>query len=115
MDSLGRLRCHCTFTESAQRLSALLDKLEKTDKINAKELKVALKEQEKLYQEHVNQHNSRYIHSFVEFNRTDRNPVLKTSAYTAGDLKRARQGPTKKREVEKIKKKRKTKTPKNTE
>jgi antirestriction protein ArdC len=110
--SLGRLNCHCVFTESAQRLKALLDKLEKADKQNAKDLKAALALQEKLYQEHVTEHNAHYIHSFVEFNRTDTHPVIKTSAYTAGDLKRARQGPTKKRETEKTKKKRKTKVKK---
>lgn len=107
--SLGRLNCHCVLTESAQRLKTQLEKLEKSDKPNAKELKAALALHERLYQEHVTEHNARYIHSFVEFNRTDTHPVFKTTAYTAGDLKRARQGPAKKREGEKIKKKRKTK------
>jgi antirestriction protein ArdC len=108
MDALGRLRCRCTFTESSGRLIALLDKLEKSDKVSANGLKSAVEEYKKLYQDHVVTHNAEYIHSFVEFNRTDKQPVLKTSAYTAGDYKRARQGPGKKREVEKQKKKRKT-------
>lgn len=112
MDTLGRLRCHCTFTECSQRILGLLEKLEKTDKLSANALKTLVEEYKTLYHQHVTSHNAEYIHSFVEFNRTDKQPIPKTTAYTMGDFQRARQGPTKKRDTEKQKKRRKTKTPK---
>lgn len=84
-----RLKCACTFTESAQRLQKLLDKAESSDKPTIKELKGILSALQLEHKEHVEKHNVTYAHSFVEHYKGG-GPVLKTSAFTAGDVKRAR-------------------------
>lgn len=108
MNPLSRLQCACTFTESAQRLKKMLDNLEKTPPKKEKDLRAAFDELCALHQEHVTNHNAQYAHSLVEFHKP---PVgggllLKTTAYTAGELKRARDPvkPTTKKEKRKRKK-----------
>jgi hypothetical protein len=64
------------------------------------------------YKEHVERHNIEYAHSFMEFYKGSTvlggGPVLKTSALTSGDLKRAR-NPVKKLSKKEGKKRQKSK------
>jgi 16S rRNA C1402 (ribose-2'-O) methylase RsmI len=91
MNPLSRLKCACVFTESAQRLEKLLDEVESTKK--EKDIREALRELKALYEEHVTQHNTQFSHSLIEFHPFV-GPLLKTTAFSAGELKRAR-NPTK--------------------
>lgn len=96
MNPFTRLKCACVFTESAQRLEKLIDEMEveKVPSVNRREkdLKTALDLLKKLHEEHVTTHNIQYAHSLVEFHKPHGGGglVLKTSAYSAGELKRAR-------------------------
>jgi hypothetical protein len=89
---LSRLECACTFTESAQRLSKILDELEKAPNKKEKDLRLALDELCALHQEHVKTHNAQYAHSLMQHHKppTGGGLLLKTTAYTAGELVRAR-------------------------
>lgn len=91
---LSRLKCACVFTESAQRLEKILDEVESTKK--EKDIREALRELKALYEEHVTQHNTQFSHSLIEFYKPEASggPLLKTTAFSAGELKRAR-NPTK--------------------
>lgn len=91
---LSRLKCACAFTESAQRLSKVLDEVELTKK--EKDIREALRELRALHEEHVTVHNTQLAHSLIEFHKPDVSggPLLKTTAFSAGELKRAR-NPTK--------------------
>lgn len=113
---LNRLRCACTFTESARRLEQLLDKTEfsndKNHQASIKDMKAVLQGLQAEYKEHVERHNIEYAHSFMEFYKGSTvlggGPVLKTSALTSGDLKRAR-NPVKKLSKKEGKKRQKSK------
>jgi len=114
---LNRLRCACTFTESARRLEQLLDKIESNEKNQTsvrdiKDMKTVLQGLQSEFKEHVEKHNVEYAHSFMQFYRGSTvlggGPVLKTSALTAGDLKRAR-NPVKKPSKKEGKKRQKSK------
>lgn len=95
MRPFTRLQCACKFSESCERTSKLLDKAE--DKgVKISELKEILHSLQEDYKEHVEKHNIQYAHSLVEFHRSTSGPlggggpVLKTSMFAAGDVKRAR-------------------------
>lgn len=90
----GRLQCFCTFTDSAKRLAKKMDAL--PDKPPYEELKAILKDLRAEHAQHVTQHNQQYARAFIEYHRIDERPILKTTAFSAGDVKRARDPPPKK-------------------
>lgn len=87
---MGRLQCHCTFTDSAKKLAAKLDALSSASKPSYDELKATLELLRAEHHQHVTLHNQQYARAFVEYHRVDERPLLKTTAFSAGDVRRAR-------------------------
>lgn len=86
---LGRLQCRCTFTESAAELKKRIDALPMTNP-SYQQLKAALDACIAEHQKHVTEHNAEYARALVEYARVDRAPILKTTAFTSGDVREAR-------------------------
>lgn len=69
-----------------------MDKAESEKSPKVAELRVILQALREDHKEHVEKHNIQYAHSCAEFYRVggSQGPVLKTSVFMAGDVKRAR-------------------------
>ena len=70
----------------------MIDELEDKEHRKERDLKAALAELKLLHEEHVKIHNAQYGHALVEFHKPHAagGLILKTTPYTAGELKRAR-------------------------